>query len=85
MKCGNLHRIRRSTKCHPKSQVKNHQQSAKNRLSSESFKYKPMEKGKHLGFTETKPKHKRRNKKFSLEDTKPKDLNFKNKPNVFLE
>ena len=51
--------------------------SAKKRLSTESFKYTPMEKGKHDELMETKPKPKRKSKKLSLEDTKPKDPNAK--------
>ena len=51
--------------------------SAKKRLSTESFKYIPVGKEKHDEFKDTKPKPKRRSKKLSLEDTKPKDPNAK--------
>ena len=51
--------------------------SAKKRLSTESFKYTPMEKGQHDDFKETNPQPKRKSKKLSLEDTKPKDPNVK--------
>ena len=51
--------------------------SAKKRMSTDSFKYTPMEKGKQDEFKETKPKPKRKSKKLSLEDAKPKDPNAK--------
>ena len=50
---------------------------AKKRLSTESFKYTPMEKGKQDEFKETKPTPKRKSKKLSLEDAKPNDPNAK--------